>query len=86
MNHFILYRLYGPDGELLYIGITESPTESIRAKFYTKLWYNRIKKVVKDDNYKSREQLRAARRDAIRAELPLYNQRQIPKTRKSNIV
>lgn len=74
---FVLYQLLNKSGTVIYVGMTESHQESIITKFTTRPWYHEIHRV-KRQEYNSREDLRAARKEAIAFYRPRHNQRQKP--------
>jgi hypothetical protein len=67
-----LYRFYDTDDVLLYIGISMTPWERFRQHREGKEWWNDIRTIRKEP-YPDRDSVRAAERDAIVAEKPLYN-------------
>lgn len=67
-----LYRLFGPDGTLLYTGVSDDWTRRLRQHWQTKQWAPEILGVTLE-TYSDRVAVLAAERKAIRAENPLYN-------------
>jgi predicted GIY-YIG superfamily endonuclease len=67
-----LYRLFGPDGTLLYTGVSDDWTRRLRQHWQTKQWAPEILGVTLEA-YSDRRAVLAAERKAIRAENPLYN-------------
>lgn len=67
-----LYRIFGPDDELFYIGITRDPISRIGDHRRTKSWAGRIAYIT-FEYFDSREELVRAERNAILNEGPLYN-------------
>jgi predicted GIY-YIG superfamily endonuclease len=67
-----LYRLFGPDGTLLYAGVSDDWTRRLRQHWQTKQWAGEILGVTLE-TYSDRVAVLAAERKAIRAEKPLYN-------------
>jgi predicted GIY-YIG superfamily endonuclease len=67
-----LYRLLNDSGEILYIGITNSPENRLLQHKETKLWFHQAV-YVDLEIYETREEALLAERKAIRSERPLYN-------------
>lgn len=76
-NKHALYRFYGEDGKLLYIGITNDPGRRFAEHTKEKHWWTRIRNI-SVDWYKSRGAVLAAEKRAIGTESPLYNVRDKP--------
>lgn len=76
MNH-VLYRMYGPVDEILYIGVTDDPPARFKGHRHIQRWWNQVC-TIKLDRYMTREELEAAEREAIASEAPLYNFQQNP--------
>lgn len=67
-----LYRLYGADGTLLYIGVTDNPDRRFKQHRDTKPWWPQVAQ--KTIEWRpSRVVALADEADAIRAEAPVYN-------------
>lgn len=67
-----LYRFFGADDALLYIGITINPGSRWRSHSKDKPWWHEVAKVTVEQ-FDSREAVEVAERAAIQAERPKYN-------------
>lgn len=67
-----LYRFYGADRDLLYIGISLHPFQRMGQHRTDKSWWGEVSKVT-IDRYPSRQAVLAAERVAIKVENPKYN-------------
>jgi hypothetical protein len=67
-----LYRFYGVDGALLYVGITCDPGSRLKQHRAGKEWWNEVAHI-ELEQYATRAGLERAERNAIVAELPRYN-------------
>jgi predicted GIY-YIG superfamily endonuclease len=67
-----LCRLYGADDSLLYTGISDDWTRRLRQHWQDKPWADEIITVFLEI-YADRRAVRAAEREAIQSEHPLYN-------------
>jgi len=67
-----LYRFFGHDGRLLYVGITADPGVRWKAHAKDKPWWAEVANVTVEP-YDSREAVLAAETAAIASEGPLYN-------------
>jgi hypothetical protein len=67
-----LYRFYGADDLLLYIGLTCNPGQRFMHHRDNKEWWSEIIRIALEQ-FPDREALVAAERAAIKAEKPLYN-------------
>lgn len=67
-----LYRFFGTDGELLYIGITNDPGARWRAHSGDKPWWTEVAHTT-IEHFASRKEVEAAEVIAIKAEHPKYN-------------
>jgi hypothetical protein len=67
-----LYRLFGADGELLYIGISDAFGRRWRDHAMSKPWWPDVRRQA-IDWHPSREDAEAAEKAAIKAERPKYN-------------
>jgi predicted GIY-YIG superfamily endonuclease len=72
MSSQTLYRFFGSDGSLLYIGITMDPPARWRQHRSDKEWWAKVRNVTLEP-YATRSEVLAAERDAIRREGPQYN-------------
>ncbi|WP_405888827.1 GntR family transcriptional regulator [Streptomyces sp. NBC_01136] len=67
-----LYRLYGADDRLLYVGISNEPKERMKAHAADKPWWGQVE--TRDfEWFETRERAAKAEVDAIRLEQPLHN-------------
>lgn len=67
-----LYRFYGKDSDLLYIGITATPNERWKQHSKDKPWWEEVENIAVD-KYRSRQSVLEAERNAIIEEKPKYN-------------
>lgn len=67
-----LYRIWGNEGELLYVGISKSALSRLGQHLSEKPWADQISNVT-IETYPTREQAAAAEVAAIKAEKPLHN-------------
>lgn len=68
----ILYRIYGDDEQLLYIGVTANPGIRVTEHSETKSWWQSVRSITLQ-NFPSRAELMWAERVAIKTEDPLHN-------------
>jgi len=67
-----LYRLYDASGQLLYLGITSSPTGRFTTHACEKVWWDEIA-TIRLEHYETRKEALAAESAAIVVEAPLHN-------------
>lgn len=67
-----LYRAYGPQKQLLYVGISGNWSERLHAHEKTSEWME-LADVVKLERYATREDVEKAERQAILMEAPIFN-------------
>lgn len=67
-----LYRAYGPENQLLYVGISGNWSERLHSHEKTSEWIERAD-WVKLERYATREAVEIAERQAIVTEAPLFN-------------
>lgn len=67
-----LYRFYGADGTLLYVGITKDPGRRFIQHGSSKDWWRNVASI-QIEYLDSRDDLASAEREAIRSELPRHN-------------
>lgn len=72
MTDHVLYRMFDPSGDLLYVGITMRPVDRLRAHSKDKNWWSEIA-TIRLETYPDQAALKEAERSAIRAESPRYN-------------
>lgn len=70
----VLYRFFGDDGALLYIGITVNPVGRFAAHSTQKPWWQEVRRIDMEC-FDSREEVLAAEAAAIIAEHPVHNVR-----------
>ena len=75
-----LYRLYGDDGQLLYIGISADPERRFVQHAFTKPWWREVARREVQAWFDSRHDARAAEALAIDGEKPRHNIRGFGKT------
>jgi hypothetical protein len=68
----VLYRFYGVDDALLYIGITARPMQRFRAHQKMQTWWTEVRHIGVE-NFPTRADLVIGERQAIIAERPKYN-------------
>lgn len=68
-----LYRIFGRNQILLYIGMTANWSYRIRDHHKKQPWSAEIRQIILSDPYLDEESLIAAERDAIEEERPKYN-------------
>ncbi len=68
----VLYRHFGHDETLLYVGITNEPPVRLRAHRKASPWWDDVARTTYEA-HPSREALKRAERAAIKAEHPLWN-------------
>lgn len=73
----VLYRFFGLDDELLYIGITGSPWYRFHAHESSKAWFKDVTRAAVE-HFANREDLVEAEIKAIQTELPKYNGAYVP--------
>lgn len=69
-----LYRFYGFDGALLYVGITQNPSRRFEKHKGEKSWWSEISRI-ELEQHPTRDALATAEREAIKTEKPHYNDR-----------
>lgn len=67
-----LYRFYGGDGALLYVGITNNPSNRFTQHAHDKPWWHAVCRI-EIETHPTREEVLEAERLAIQAEKPLHN-------------
>jgi len=67
-----LYRIFGEDGELLYIGKSINGAARIRDHQREKYWWPQVRTII-IEHFSDNEELLIAEESAIRNEYPLYN-------------
>lgn len=67
-----LYRLYGADGALLYVGISTRPFQRVREHSKGQTWWTEVASQT-FEHFPTREEAAAAELDAIRTENPQHN-------------
>lgn len=72
MTEHALYRFYGHDGALLYVGITNNPSNRWKAHSKEKPWWLDVTTVTLE-RHPDRESVLEAERTAIITEKPLFN-------------
>jgi predicted GIY-YIG superfamily endonuclease len=72
-----LYRFYGDDDRLLYIGISSQTATRIGQHVGDKDWFQYVARAT-FEHYPTREVAAAAEKRAIKAEQPLYNLAHVP--------
>jgi hypothetical protein len=70
MTH--LYRYFGEDGTLLYIGVSLSAVQRLAQHRIHAPWFDQIKRI-ELETFATRQQAEAAERAAIIKEMPLFN-------------
>lgn len=68
----VLYRFYGDNGQLLYVGITVDPTARWKQHRKDKQWWREVRGISLDE-YPDRASVMAAEKRAIQVEKPKYN-------------
>lgn len=68
-----VYRAFGADGSLLYVGVTSNPALRVGKHASTRPWWPREVRDVSWETYDNREAALAAERKAIEEEHPRYN-------------
>jgi hypothetical protein len=74
-----LYRIYGRDGKLLYVGVAFDPEERWKSHHRAPWWPLVNPRLTKVEWFRSREGAEIAEERAIRDEKPIYNK--APRTR-----
>lgn len=74
----VLYRMYGSDDRLLYIGITADVDQRFTQHGTVQPWWREVA-VIRVEHFDDRASVEAAEREAIRSELPAYNRTHLPK-------
>lgn len=69
---FVLYRFYGTDNTLLYIGQTQNPPGRMKQHAHEKSWWTEVGRI-ELQHYGSLPELVAAEREAITSEKPAHN-------------
>lgn len=72
MSHTTLYRLFGQQDELLYVGIASNPGRRFEQHAKDKPWWSDVERVTLEHR-KDRKEALAAESAAIAAEQPRYN-------------
>lgn len=72
MTDHVLYRLYGADDRLLYVGITMDPPARFKAHGKAKTWWSLVVRI-ELEHYRNRRDLRAAEQIAIMFLDPDFN-------------
>ena len=72
MSTFTLYRFYAADDALLYVGLTINPGRRLEKHRALQPWWNDVARV-ELEQHPDMPTLRAAEREAIKTETPLYN-------------
>lgn len=72
-----LYRLFDPDGDLLYVGIAGNPGRRFEQHAATKAWWGSVD-TIRLQHFPDRHQARTAELEAIALELPSQNIQDIP--------
>lgn len=73
MNQAYVYRLYGADDRLLYVGATINVQQRLRDHGRDKEWWSEVARTEVSEPYESWDPAHAAEIEAIRAEHPAYN-------------
>lgn len=68
----VLYRFFGHDRRLLYIGITCNPGARFNSHRLSKEWWSEVTSITME-RFATRDELMSAERSAILTELPLHN-------------
>lgn len=68
-----LYRLFGADDALLYVGISGSPGRRFEQHAASKAWWGRVA-TIRLEHHSTRAAAEAAERTAIAKEAPMFNQ------------
>lgn len=71
-NLYTLYRWFGADGQLLYVGITENPAARFRDHERYSAWFRQVASCTVQ-HFDSRDDLKAAELEAIHTEKPTHN-------------
>lgn len=69
----VLYRIFGADGSLLYVGATMNPASRLQTHAKLQPWWEEAS-TIKLEHFASYEALIEAESEAIRTENPKYNQ------------
>ena len=69
---YTLYRLYGEDRDLLYVGISGSVLRRIKEHRQVASWWDQVV-LIETEEFKNQIAARGAEMRAIRAENPRYN-------------
>jgi predicted GIY-YIG superfamily endonuclease len=69
---FVLYRFYGTDDSLLYIGLTRNPAKRLEQHAGGKSWWTDVARI-EFEHFSSLTELREAEREAIQTEKPAHN-------------
>lgn len=72
MSHFVLYRFFDVEGQLLYVGRTISPRIRLKSHVHHAWWSDEIHSVTVE-RHVSHEALAHAEMEAIRVEQPRHN-------------
>lgn len=72
MKTFTLYRFFDADDQLLYVGLTVNPGRRMEKHRGTQPWWADVARIEMEQHL-DLETLRAAEREAIKAERPLHN-------------
>ena len=68
----VLYRMYGNNNELLYVGITGDPDARLKAHQRNSAWYPMMRSA-RHERFDTLEMALAAEKQVIKVERPLYN-------------
>jgi hypothetical protein len=74
MSTFTLYRFYDADDTLLYVGLTINPGRRMEKHRAMQPWWSEVARI-EMEQHPDHATLRAAEREAIETESPLYNNR-----------
>lgn len=72
MTPFTLYRFYNAGDELLYVGLSVNPGNRFERHRQDKTWWSEVTRI-EMEQLPNHESLKAAEREAIKEEKPLYN-------------
>ncbi len=68
----VLYRFYGARDALLYVGVTDQPSQRWAEHMQQKSWWSKVRRETREW-FDSREAAEDAERKAIETEQPVYN-------------
>jgi predicted GIY-YIG superfamily endonuclease len=69
---YVLYRFFGADDQLLYVGMTKNPARRFEKHGYTKGWWSDVVRI-EMEHHPTIDALREAERQAIKSEKPVHN-------------